>query len=482
MKQSKRLKSIFGMGFASMVQVMVNIVRVKIIAVLLGTIGVGITSLINNFMSTVIPLTSLGLNQGIIKALNDDINDEERIKKIQATSYITTMLISIILSIIVLIIPDLVVKRDNVNLSNYIYILAILSIPFLTLNQINISIINGFKLIKELGLANVISSIISLIISVYLTYKFKLNGAVLSIFVSSVLITLVYWKLGRTNDIKLKYSFSMFDYDISVLKYLVKFGVMSIFVGFITNYSVLLVRKIIVKNLGIDAVGVFQADWALINQYLGLVLSSIGVYLIPTLCSLRLNEEIVDELNATLNIMIKIIVPIMSLLILLSHPIIVLLYSNKFSSASVLLPLFIIGDFFKLIAWVIGSTFWTIPKLGKLAFINGVNSIILVIMTLLLTNKLGLYGIALAYIIQNAVELAYNYFILKKDISLRFYKINKKNITISFTVLIINIVCNELIHSFAINLVITSTLLVIWILIMIKKDDLRHLKNLLRRQ
>ncbi|WP_278246046.1 oligosaccharide flippase family protein [Clostridium pasteurianum] len=265
------------------------------------------------------------------------------------TSYFTTIILSIIITL------STIIFNKSIGILNigsfdkkYIYI-AMFSIPFLTFNQINIALINGFKKIKILGLANIFSSIITLTISVVLTYFYGLEGAIISIFVTAVITSLVYWYLGRSNDDRIIKGIRGF-YDLSLLKILIKYSIIALYTMFISNMYILLIRKIIISKMGMDSAGIFQADWSLINQYLGLVLSSLGVYLIPTLCSLKTKKEMNDVLNSTLKIILLIAMPIMLCIIIFGKIVIILFYSNKFLEAANILPLFVLGDILKCIA------------------------------------------------------------------------------------------------------------------------------------
>lgn len=478
--KNNRLKSILGMGFASIVQVLVNIVKVKIIAVLLGTVGVGVTSFVNNIITTILPISSLGMNQGIIKEINENIEDRKKIKSIVVTSYLTTIILSIIITLFILIIDNSIsiLNIDSFD-KKYIYI-AMFSIPFLTFNQINVALINGFKKIKILGLANIYSSIITLIVSVILTYFYGLIGAIISIFITAVITSLTYWYLGRDNEYKEIKGIREY-YDFKLLKRLIKYSIVSFYTIFLSNMSILLIRKIIIKNMGFDSVGIFQADWALINQYLGLVLSSLGVYLIPTLCSLKNNKEISDELNSTLKIILLIAVPIMLCIISFGRIAIILFYSTKFLEAATILPLFVLGDILKCIAWIIGAPMWTIPKLGKLAVLNTLDFFIMVIVPYFFIGSLGLYSIVIAYILMNLVEIIFNYIVMKSELNFSFGKYNYKLIITSIGVIALSVIVEFYTKNLLFMITIQLILFLIWALLSVRKEDINMILYVLTR-
>lgn len=479
--KNNRLKSILGMGFASVIQVLVNIVKVKIIAVLLGTAGVGITSFINNIITTIIPISSLGMNQGIIKEVSENVHDKKRIKSIIVTTYITTFILSIFIIAFIIIFNGSISILNLENFDKRYTYIALLSIPFLTFNQINIAIINGFKKIKILGLANIISSIVTLIISVALTYYYGLKGAVVAIFITSLVTSFVYWYLGRSHDDRIVKGIRGF-YDINLLKILIKYSMVVLYTMFISNMYILIIRKIIISKMGIDSVGIFQADWSLINQYLGLVLSSLGAYLIPTLCSLKSKREINEELNSTLKIIMLIAVPMMLCIIVFGKIVIILFYSNKFMEAAELLPLFILGDVLKCIAWVIGTPLWTIPKLKKLALLNTLDFITIVGCTYIFIDKLGLYSVTIGYILMNIIEIIFNCFVMKKEIDFKFNKHNYRLILTSVTIVTLAVIVDFYIYNILLRYVIQFLLFLIWVVLSVRRSDVDIILHRVRKR
>lgn len=472
--KNNRLKSILGMGFASGIQVLVNILKVKIIAVLLGTAGVGVTSFINNIITTIIPISSLGMNQGIIKEISNNIDNKRKIKSIIVTAYLTTIILSICITIF-LIIFDKSISILNIDSfdKKYTYI-AMISIPFLTFNQVNIALINGFKKIKILGLANIISSIITLVISVGLTYWYGLDGAVIAIFATAIISSFTYWYLGRSREYRIIKGVTEF-YNMALLKILIKYGIVALYTMFLSNMYVLVVRKIIISRIGIDSAGVFQADWALINQYLGLVLSSLGVYLIPTLCSLKDKKEINNELNSTLKIIVLIAMPIMLCIIIFGKIVIIFFYSTKFLEAAEILPLFVLGDILKCVAWVIGAPMWTIPKLGKLAVLNTLDFIVITGTTYLFIDKLGLFSIAIGYILMNLVESIFNYIVIKKELNFNFNGYNYKLILISVGIIILSVIFDLCLNNMLLKYIIHVSLFFIWAVLSVRRSDFNML-------
>ncbi|WP_040213562.1 oligosaccharide flippase family protein [Clostridium polynesiense] len=469
----KRIKAFLTMGFASVIQVLINVLRTKLIAVILGPFGISITSYLNNFIATITSFTNLGINNGIIKEISKDKDNKEYIKKVEATSYAVTTVLSIIAVLIIAFMSKNIAERILKDTSYYSYIIiSSIAIPFLTLNLINISVINGFSGIKELGKANVISSIVSLIVSTLLTLFFKTKGAVYSIPVTAFITCIVYFfygskcfkSNGTITHINIK------DIQISVMKPLIRYGIVVIFTSVLTNYSMLFIRTIIINNLGIEANGIFQSVWAMTNQYMMLILSALTIYYMPTLCSKGTKDEMSKEMNDTLNLVLKLIVPVLILVLNTRWILIRVLYSAEFVAASIIVPIFLIADFFKTIAWCLGMPLYTIPKLKMQIIAEIIYDGVMILFTAFFINKVGLFSIGIGYFVSQLLLSITYYFYMKKTIDFELIKKNLKLIITSVIALALTLASSYFISK-GTEILISVGILILWIKINIDKSE-----------
>lgn len=484
---NKRVKAFFSMGMVSIFQILLNIVRNKLTAIILGTYGVGVISVISNILGIGQTASNLGMNNGIVKKISDDMGDKEEIQNVISTSYIISLISSIIILIIIILFSKQISLQSFNDESYYKYIVVIaFSIPVTTFNSIDTSIINGLKKIKVISRVAILTSIINVFASVFFIYYFKIDGAIYSIVFMSIVgyvinfIALKY--VLCKNKIKFKISFS--KCKVNIFKVLIAFGSTSIFALLFSNISMLMIKSAITKRLGMDYNGVFQADWSIMNQYIGIIFSSCGVYYFPTLCSLKTNGERVEEINKTLEMLLMVIIPIFVGILLFKDIIINLLYSNKFSLSAELLSIFIIGDYFKVISWTMGFVFAPIYKLKEFIVIDFISNIFFVISSITLLNKLGsLYGIAYSYIVLNILLCAIYYIYLKKYINFEFENYTRKNILISFIVITFSYIVIEVLSiGFLCKLIILFGILGCWVRVVIDKGKMVRIKKYLDKK
>ena len=102
----KILESTIIMGTSSMFVLVLNLVRVKILAVLLGPSGVGALSVLNHFHTVALTITALGLGTGIVKYVSSfkSENDEAAVQKVLSNSFQIVLLLSLAVMVVAIFI------------------------------------------------------------------------------------------------------------------------------------------------------------------------------------------------------------------------------------------------------------------------------------------------------------------------------------------------------------------------------------------
>ena len=159
------LKKIFEstliMGTSSILVMSLNLVRVKILAVLLGPEGVGTLSVLNHFHSLTATFIGLGLGTGIVKYVAKFGNEKkyELQNKIFSNSFQIVFLISVVGFLLIYIFRTLLSEwmLGDGKYSSFVIIFAI-SFPLAVYPSITNSVLQGMKKIKQLALINILRS------------------------------------------------------------------------------------------------------------------------------------------------------------------------------------------------------------------------------------------------------------------------------------------------------------------------------------
>src|SRR5690606_38126318 len=129
-------------------------------------------------------------------------------------------------------------------------------------------------------------------------------------------------------------------------------GVVFMLAGLASTVTLLVVRALIVRDLGLDAGGLFSATWGITMTYVGFLLSAMSADYCP-----RLAEVVHDHPQATrlindqAQLGLALGGPPLLLLIGLAPWLMTLLYSSAFAEAAPILQWQTVGNVFKLASW-----------------------------------------------------------------------------------------------------------------------------------
>lgn len=352
---SQIIKSTGIFGGSQIITILIGIIRNKILAILLGAVGVGLISIYQSALDMIKSISSLGIETtGVreIAAVNEGGKEELHhvISIIDRWSLIFAGLGAAICLIFCYPISVWVFGD-----SSHSYQFALLSICmfFTILAAGQAVVLQGLRHISYMVKSSVIWNVCGLIISLPLYYFYRLDGIVpVFITVSIAMFLSAYFYRRKINIEPMAVSLKQLKKrGASVLRV----GIFIVLASILTTLSFFLVRAFLTKNTGLESVGLFQAAWTITNVYLMLILKSMGSDFYPRLCTIIGDNSKTSRLiNEQTYIVLIIAVPIIVLLLLCSKIALSLLYSSEFEGAASILNWQILGTFFKVLSWPLG--------------------------------------------------------------------------------------------------------------------------------
>jgi len=475
------LKKIFEstliMGASSVVVLLVDIVRSKVLAVFLGPTGMGSLSVLNQFHTLAVSLIGLGLSAGLVKyvAVYNSEGNIQSVRSMLVTSFRAILGCAFVVCALTLILRVPMAKwlLDDPGQASFLAVYAV-ALPLAAYPLVAGSLLQGLQRITTLARISVGRSLLSLALIVPLVLAYRLEGAVYGVLVTTgVHLLLCYRVLRREAE-----SYRVFQPqggDRGVVKTLLPYGATSLTIGAIYCVSLLLIKVIIVQRLGLEMNGIFQPVFALTMAYPTLVLSAMSTYAYPRLCELSGADRITAELNGNLRVVLLLIVPIMFVMLLAREPIVVFLYSARFREAADYLPVQIISDFFKTLNWVFGLFLLPTGRLRAFLWLNATIDILVVLLSLIWIDRFGLHAVTASFAASYALAFVANYFYARRQIAFRLWKDNVRLVAVSF--LSLAGVAGMTVFYPTGSMLAASTLLVAgWSVICIKRSELAQLK------
>jgi len=396
-RQIMKATSLF--GGVQVFQIIIQIIKSKFVAVLLGPTGMGIMGLLNSTTDLISNMTNFGLRTSAVKdiAAAYGTNDEKRIvfvvtviRKIVWVTGILGLLITAILS------PWL----SQLTFGNKDYTLAFLWLSVtLLFNQLSsgqLVVLQGLRKLKYLAKANLFGSFLGLIITVPLYYFYGVDGIVPGIISTAMLSLLMSWYFaGKLKLTKINVSFAE---TISESKNMLSLGFMISLSGLLSVGASYVVRIFISRTGGVEQVGLYNAGFAIINTYVGLIFKAMSTDYYPRLAAIAHDNGLCRKtVNQQAEIAILILAPILIIFIIFINWVVILLYSKRFIDVNDMIHWAALGMFFKATSWSVAFIFLA-KGATKLFFWNELTaSFCLLSFNLLGYHFFGLTGLGISF-------------------------------------------------------------------------------------
>ena len=210
-----------------------------------------------------------------------------------------------------------------------------------------------------------------------------------------------------------------------VWKPMAKLGAAFMLGGLATVATLLLVRGLISKELGLDAAGYFAAAWGITMTYVGFLLGAMGADYYP-----RLTEVIHDKvaavrlMNDQAQLGLAIGGPVLLLLIGLAPWVITLLYSAEFDPAVTLLQWQTVGNVFKIASWALGFSIVAAGRAKTFFFVELSFNIAFLGMVFVFLPSVGLEVTAYAFVLGYLVHMSMVYLVARRILDFRWQSIS----------------------------------------------------------
>jgi len=168
-------------GGVQVFNIIITIVRAKVVAILLGANGMGLNGLFVSTTTLIQSITGLGLNQSAIKniAQANASNDQEKLAKVVSV-FRKLIWITAVLSLLVAILLGNQLSLWVFGSQEHTWSFRILGITFVfgAMTAATFTVLQGLRKIKYLAAANVLGSVFALLVSIPLYYFYGMQGVV----------------------------------------------------------------------------------------------------------------------------------------------------------------------------------------------------------------------------------------------------------------------------------------------------------------
>ncbi|MDD4608608.1 MAG: oligosaccharide flippase family protein [Bacteroidaceae bacterium] len=407
-------------GGVQVFQVLLSLIRTKIIAVLLGVNGVGLLGLLNNTLALLSTTTRLGVDQGAIREIAIS-QQEGRIAQLATIVHRWSFFVGLMGACITLSLAPQLSKWSFGNEQyTWAYSWLACTLLFDALTRGKLALFQGLRKFKTLAKANLIGASIALLLSlpIYLLWGEKgIVPALLVTYICTFLCT--YWFYRKE---KIEHAPVTLQTTIQQGGAMMQIGVMLTISGFAaTLCSYLITIYLSNYGQGLEEVGLYQAGFNLIEKYVGLIFVAMSTDYYPRLSAVNENNvQLKEMVNQQVIVSLLIICPIICIFLPTAPIIVHLLLSKEFLPIIPFLLWAILGVFFKVISNSLGYVFIAKKAVGIFIVTDLLSYSTIVITSLVGYYLWGLKGIGMAYLLSYALYFIQVYWIAKKRYQINF--------------------------------------------------------------
>lgn len=354
LKENKLLKIVSLNSISVVVSFFLGIASTKIVSVFLGTSGMALLGSFKNFASMFKSMSTLGINNLVVKLVVENKNDKKELSIIYSTFFWIFLLISVVLGGVVLIFSGFIADFLFFNNS---YVIPIqffgLFLPLVVINAFWMAIYNGLEEFKKIVFIQIFSNILVFGLTAFLIWKQNIFGGLLSIALSELILVMVTFLFVRRDK-------SYFQFDLERIinkkyfKAILKFSSMAFVSAVLVPMTLMLIRNHIVNEYSISEAGFWDAVNRLSGFYMMIFSSGLTLYYMPKLASLKTDKEFKEELKSYFKIFVPLFIIMLFAVFLFKGIIIDLAFTTEFSKIKDVLIWQLLGDLLRIMTLAFG--------------------------------------------------------------------------------------------------------------------------------
>jgi O-antigen/teichoic acid export membrane protein len=351
------LRSSSIIGGASVINILVGLLRIKVAAVLLGPAGVGLIGLLTNLAGTASAVAGLGLGmvgtRQIAEAVGRD--DAAAIAAARRALFWGSLVLALLGTAVFWVLSSVLAVRvlGDASLAGEVGWLALV-VGLTVAAASQTALLNGMRHIGDLARVSVLSALFSTLLGIGALMLWG-RGGLVAFLIAAPLASFLLGHVYVARLPKVQAPRTPLPVLAGQWRILAKLGAAFMMAGLAVTVGQLLVRTLVQRQLGADALGYFQAAATISMTYIGFVLTAMGTDYYPRLTAAIRDHSAVNRMvNEQTEVALLLAGPVFLAMMGLAPWVIELLYSSSFHSAADVLRWMVLGDVLKVASWPLG--------------------------------------------------------------------------------------------------------------------------------
>lgn len=382
------------------INILVNLVRSKLVALLLGPDGMGLVSLFNSTIKMVSDSTSLGIAMSAVRNVSEayDCHDQQRLDEniglVRSWSAIVALL-----GVIVCIVMSPLLNTWTFSWGNHTLHFILLSpvVGLLAVTGGEMAILKGTRRLRALATISFFNVVCSLFISVplyYIWWEKAIVPSLVLVALSQCLVTIAYsWRAYRPHNIfQKKYMGRGWD--------MIRLGIAFTIAGLLGSCADFVIRSFINHNGSLSDLGLFNAGYMLTMVYASMVFSAMETDYFPRLSVVHDNGKPLSiVVDRQIEVSIVLVAPMLVALLVALPFVLPLLLSHQFLPALPMTQLMITAIFLRAAKLPVAYIPLAKGDSGSYLFMEALYDVVVAVATLWCYQHYALIGAGIGLLI-----------------------------------------------------------------------------------
>ena len=392
-------------GSVQGMNILVGIVRNKLVATILGPSGMGLISLFNSTINLLANSTNLGISMSAVKNISeayDNGNKNELVRIIQMVRSwcVITGLAGMLLCIVLSHMLSKWTFGWGDHTHHFIFLSPIVALMAVTGGEM--AILKGVRQLKNLASISIYNVLAALVTSVPLYYFFGEKAIVPS------LVVMAFTQMALT----IWYSYKLYPLSLTRDKQnlkegmsMVRLGIAFVAAGIMGSGAEFVIRSFLSYTSSLMTVGLYSAGYMMTMTYAGLVFSAMETDFFPRLSACHnLNTTCNTMVNRQIEVSLLLISP-MLVFFTISLPILMpLLYSGKFTPVVGMMQVTVFAMYFRAIKLPVSYLPLAKGDSKSYFLLEAIYDVLLVVCVILAFQRWGLLGCGIAITVAGVID------------------------------------------------------------------------------
>lgn len=434
-----------------MINIILGIVRTKVMAVLLGPAGVGLAGVYASIASLATVAAGMGLNGSGVRqiAQASSTGDEERVGRTTQALRRTALVLGLVGACCVAGFAPLIARITfgDTGRSSSIALLGF-AVAFGAVSAGQMALIQGLRRISDLAKLNILGALVGTLVGLPVIWIFRERGIIpLLILVPAAGLVFSWW-FARQVPIPAVRLTARQTVDES--RALLGLGITFMTSALLTAAVAYMTRLLILRQLGLGAAGQYTAAFTLSGIYAGFILQAMGADFYPRLTAVADNHDQVNALvNEQAEVALLVALPGALATLAFAPWVVKAFYAADFLPAVIVLQWQVLGVLGRVISWPIGFILLAKGRSALFLISEVFAATLHVLLILALVPQFGLEGAGIAFAALYVFVTLFVLFLATRLTGFRWNTLNRRIIVASVLLVFILFVLSTKIQTSA---------------------------------